>query len=72
MRKSCYTRNSSGRLELRCPQCHEELNPADVENYSCCPFCNALLPQDDDMEDFVLDPVISHWLRKNPLNSCGR
>ncbi len=62
-------RNSAGRLELNCPGCGERLNSADIENFSRCPFCDRILPQNNDLEDFVLDPVISVWLRKNPLNT---
>lgn len=62
-------KNAHGRLELRCPHCGEELNAADVENFSRCPFCNLLLPQGAALEAFILDPVIRVWMRKNPLNN---
>ena len=62
-------KNALGRLELHCPHCGEELNAADIENFSRCPFCNQPLPQGAAIEDFILDPVIRGWMRKNPLNN---
>ena len=65
-----YHKNLQGKLILTCPGCREELEAADVEAYPRCPFCNRALPSDDLLEDFILDPVISGWVRKN-FNSIG-
>ncbi len=70
MKKQDYIiKNAGGRLELHCPRCGEELIAADVENFPRCPFCNQELIQDNMLEDFILDPVITTWVRKNPMNS---
>ena len=59
-----YKRDFSGKLELYCPRCGEELVPADVENFPRCPYCNEPLPADNRLEDFVIDPVVRNWAGK--------
>lgn len=53
---------------LRCPVCGEKLSPVDLEMYSNCPYCNASLPRDGEMEDFILSPVIKAWVRQQTLS----
>lgn len=60
-----YRRNAFGRQELLCPGCGEALQSVDVEFFPHCPFCNCKLASDAKFEDFILDPVISHWIGKN-------
>ncbi len=57
-----YRRGPSGRMEAYCPACGEELQAVDVEIFPYCPFCNQALSRDSRMEDFILDPVIRHWI----------
>ncbi len=63
--RTMYYRDFSGKLEMRCPGCGEELQAADVEIFPYCPFCNQALPRDSRLEDFILEPVIRHWIGKN-------
>lgn len=59
-----YRRNAVGKLELICPGCGEALQSVDVEIFPRCPFCDCQLPTDLIFEDFVLDPVVHHWMGK--------
>lgn len=53
---------------LCCPGCFENLSQQDIENYSRCPYCNYHFKLDKDLEDFILQPVIEHWMRQNQIN----
>lgn len=55
----------SGELQMFCPECKEEINAVDVESYLHCPFCNCILKQDDDFDDFLLEGVAKAWVSKN-------
>ncbi len=48
----------------RCPQCGEELFPADLENFRRCPYCDHPFRGDDRLEDYVLSPVVRQWIGK--------
>lgn len=48
---------------LVCPNCGETLLPADIESFSTCPYCNTKLEFSNDLEDFILSPLISHWIQ---------
>jgi uncharacterized CHY-type Zn-finger protein len=59
-----YRTDSQGHPVLICPNCFEKIQPADVEAYPYCPYCNYRLPSDDQLEDFILGPVVSTWVSK--------
>lgn len=61
-----YEQNTStGELKMFCPECHEEISAADVESYLHCPFCNCILKQDDEFDDFLLEGVAGAWIAKH-------
>lgn len=47
---------------LRCPRCKELLLPADLETYSRCPYCETAIPNDAELEDFVIEPMVRQWV----------
>lgn len=49
----------------RCPHCHEVITPADLENFPRCPYCDHLFPNDENLEDFILKPVLQRWVNHN-------
>lgn len=53
--------------KLLCPKCSEKLNQADVENYSRCPFCNYRFELNVELEDFILEPIVSNWMRQQSV-----
>ena len=64
-KKPLYKKNTStGELQMLCPHCGEEINAVDVESFLHCPFCNTVLLQDDDFDDFLLDNVVRAWIAK--------
>ena len=56
---------------LLCPNCGEMLQPADVEAFSSCPYCNTHLTLSNDLENFILSPVISSWLKELRRHANG-
>ena len=46
----------------RCPQCREQLVPADLENFPRCPYCDHKFPNDENLEDFILKPALQRWV----------
>ena len=56
--------DNTGR-RLRCPACGEVIYPADLETYLLCPYCNAKLVKNADLEDFTLDPLARQWAERN-------
>lgn len=48
---------------LVCPKCGEMLLPVDIEDFSACPYCGTHLEFSGDLENFILAPVISGWIR---------
>ena len=46
---------------LVCPECSQLIAPADIEMYPACPYCNTAIPQDGEIEDFSIDPLVRHW-----------
>lgn len=46
---------------LICPQCREYITQIDIENFSACPFCNYRLNRNNELEDFVLQPLVERW-----------
>lgn len=49
---------------FRCPVCREKLTPVDLEAYPCCPYCNAQLTRDGEIEDFILGPMTKAWVHQ--------
>ena len=56
---------------ILCPKCSEKLFPADIESFRRCPYCDCALPQSQELEDFVLSPLIRQW-SKNTYNQFSR
>lgn len=56
-----FTENGTTQKWLLCPHCNEENSYYDVEIYSKCPFCDGDLEQNGDLEDFILEPLVSQW-----------
>ena len=54
-----------------CPDCGEEISQVDVESYLHCPFCNCVLKQNDEFDDFLLDAVVKAWIAKNNHSAKG-
>lgn len=55
----------TGRMDsgaIRCPECGEELSPADLESFPNCPYCNHRFEYDSDLEDFILSPAVRRWI----------
>jgi len=46
---------------LICPRCHEILYRADIEHYNICPYCSFALEMNDELEDFLLEPIVDGW-----------
>ena len=49
---------------LRCPLCKELLTPEDLETFCLCPYCNSKIENGEELEDFVIDPVIRQWMER--------
>ena len=45
-----------------CPGCAEMLTREDLEDYAECPYCSHEFEFDDELEDFLLQPVVEQWL----------
>jgi len=54
-------RNSSDKI-LICPNCFEMLFRDDIEHFSSCPYCNARIEVNDELEDFLLKPFVDNWI----------
>ncbi len=46
---------------LLCPQCCEILYRMDIEHYTACPYCLFPLEMTDELEDFLLEPIVNGW-----------
>lgn len=55
----------SSELCLICPSCGELLLPGDLEMFKFCPFCNYEFRVDEQLEDFVINPVAVQWTKLN-------
>ena len=51
---------------LICPQCGESLVRADVEVFSACPYCSFQFEPSEELEDFILEPEVDSWVRRQP------
>ena len=59
-------RRTDDRL-LMCPHCSETLSQADIEIFSRCPYCNFKLELNLELEDFILEPLVEHWMRQQSI-----
>jgi uncharacterized protein with PIN domain len=50
---------------LRCPHCGEYLEPADLETFALCSYCNGKIENSPELEDFVIDPLVRQWVERN-------
>ncbi len=48
---------------LICPGCMELLAREDIEGFGRCPYCDHRLQPSDDLEDFLLTPVVEQWIQ---------
>ena len=51
---------------LVCPQCGELLLRSDVEGFSSCPFCLFRFEDSPELEDFILEPEVDSWMKRQP------
>lgn len=51
---------------LICPKCGELLLRGDVEGFSSCPFCMFRFEQTPELEDYILEPEVDSWLKRQP------
>lgn len=54
-------KNSSDKI-LICPTCFEFLFRDDFEHYARCPYCDAPIEISDEIEDYLLKPVVDNWI----------
>lgn len=45
-----------------CPVCMELLLREDIEGFGRCPYCDHAFDLNPAVEDFLLTPVIRHWM----------
>lgn len=50
---------------LVCPQCMELLTRDDVEGFGKCPYCDRRFEFENELEEFLLQPVVNHWIRQS-------
>jgi len=58
-----FKNDSKGKM-LICPQCLETLTQVDVESFSRCPYCDHKFERSSELEDFILRPVVEHWMEQ--------
>jgi uncharacterized protein YbaR (Trm112 family) len=51
-----------GDCRLVCPNCFERLHREDIGHFPACPYCNAPLEVNRELENFLLQPAVNHWL----------
>ena len=61
--KKNHLREKDGRLV--CPVCRELLCRQDVESFVRCPYCDHRFHLNEEMEDFLLKPVVENWCQMN-------
>ncbi len=49
---------------LVCPRCFELLTFEDIEGFHRCPYCDYAFTYDEELEDFLMRPVIREWVRR--------
>ena len=63
-------KNSSDKI-LVCPKCFELLFRDDFEHFSCCPYCNSPIEISEEIEDYLLKPVIDSWISNQNRRFTG-
>ena len=64
-KKPHFKKNTvTGEWQMLCPECREEINSIDVESFLHCPYCNCVLKQDDEFDDFLLENIVKAWIAK--------
>jgi hypothetical protein len=55
---------------LICPECSENIWRNDIKDFSNCPFCMTALHFSNELEDYLLDPLVEIWIKseENVLN----
>ena len=56
---------------VHCPYCGEILSPADIEGFWQCPYCGKTLEHTQELEDFVIEPLIRQWTARYPFSRGG-
>jgi len=52
---------------LLCPECHESICRLDIEHFNACPYCASRLEMTDELEDFLLEPIVEGWTATEQL-----
>ena len=47
---------------LICPRCGEKLQPADLEGFSRCPYCDHSFGGDSRIDDFIVSPLVRNYI----------
>ena len=47
---------------LICPQCGEKLQPADLEGFGRCPYCDHAFGSDSRIDDFIVSPLVRNYI----------
>lgn len=47
---------------LICPRCGEKLQPADLEGFLRCPYCDYFFGSDSRVDDFVVSPLVRNYI----------
>jgi acetyl-CoA carboxylase beta subunit len=48
---------------LICPKCTESIWRSDIKDYSNCPYCMTNLQFSNELEDYLLDPLVKMWIK---------
>ena len=60
-------KNSSDKM-LICPKCFEMLFRDDIEHFSKCPYCDSRIEMNEELEDFILKPVVDNWISRQSFS----
>lgn len=52
-------------INLVCPGCSEYIEQADIETFMRCPYCNRKFSHSNELEDFILAPVVDRWVSQH-------
>jgi len=47
---------------LVCPSCVETLYRNDIEHFQKCPYCDCIIELNNEIEDYLLKPVVDKWI----------
>lgn len=61
--KFIKTQNPQAKM-LVCPHCCELLHRTDIEHFSTCPYCSGKLELTEELEDFLLEPIVDIWMAR--------